>query len=57
MDDKSGGGSKMERQRHGLWDVKSLFGFGYSHGRPLFDASLVVSLFFMEHDGSTIREG
>lgn len=41
MDDKSGGGSKMERQRHALWDVMSLFGFGYSHGRPLFDASLV----------------
>lgn len=56
MDDKSGGCSKMERQGHALWDVV-LFLFGYSHGRPLFDASLVVLLFFMDYDGSTITEG
>lgn len=44
MEEKSGGGSKMERQRHGLWVVISLLHFDYSPGRALFDASLVVFL-------------
>lgn len=57
IDDKSGGCSTMERQRHTLWDIMSLLLFGYSHGRPLFTASLMVLLFGMECGGSMITQG